>query len=244
MFSSSDVFLCLGRRKSGKSHLARKLSHAYPRKVIFDTLGEYSDRDGLLCSSFEEFSKNLIATERDSEFTLIYQFDIEKDQNVVEFNEALRCLFYRGNLLILVEEIQNFSSPHSMCLWLKNSLLIGRHRNLALLFTTQRPGECHKTIVSQANHVFCGSLHEKNDLEYVRTVLGDHAYRLINIPERQFLYFQPGKSLQHIDNDLNLLKAERPPSLATPMETPSPDAPESDSTPENESDSVNTLNQT
>lgn len=200
---STDVFLSLGRRGSGKSYIARRISEAYPRKVIFDSLGEYGDTDGIVCHSFDEFSERLIENANSPSFTLIYQFNPEEENNVDEFNQALRVLWYKGNVFIVIEEIQIFASTHNMCMWLKNALLTGRHRNIGLFFTTQRPGECHKTIISQANHVFCGSLHEKNDIDYARSVLGEKAYDLVALPDREFLYFRPGVGIIHIDNDLN-----------------------------------------
>jgi hypothetical protein len=202
MLKSTDVFLSLGRRGSGKSYLARKLSSAYPRKVVFDSLGEYSDDDGIIVCNFDEFCQKILETQNSHAFTIIFQFDPESETHVDEFNQALRILWHRGNVLILIEEIQLYSSPHSMCLWLKNCLLTGRHRNVGLIFTTQRPGECNKTIISQSNHVFCGSLHEKNDIEYTKSILGESAYSLSSLPERQFLYFRPGQSLTLINNNL------------------------------------------
>lgn len=193
MFKRTDVTLCLGRRGCGKSYLARKVSEAYPCKVIFDTLNEYNSSDGIVVHSFEEFSRVILETANSKKFSIIYQFDIEQEENGPEFNEALRVLYYRGNLLICVEEVQSFASTHRMPMWLKRCLLTGRHRNLALAFTTQRPGECHKTIISQSNHVFCGPIHEKNDVDYVRSVIGDQAFDLIQQPERQFKYFRPGE---------------------------------------------------
>lgn len=201
MFKSTDVFLILGRRGCGKSYLAKRIQDPYPRKVIFDTLGEYTDNDGIICQGFNDFCEKVIQTQTAERFTLIYQFDIEQESNGSEFSEALRVLYYRGSVFICIEEIQNFASTHSLPMWLKNCLLTGRHRNVGLLFTTQRPGECHKTIVSQSNHVFCGSLHEKNDIDYVRAVLGDKAFELASLPERKFIYFRPGQETRLIEND-------------------------------------------
>ncbi len=205
LFKPTDVFLCLGRRGCGKSHLARRIQSAYPRKVIFDPLGEYSDADGVICHDFQSFAEAVLKTQNDHSFTLVYQFDIEREDHVGEFNQALRVLWHRGNLLVVCEEIQMLSAPHSLPMWMRNQLLTGRHRNNALLFTTQRPGECHKTIISQSNHVFCGSLHERNDVEYVRSVIGDRAYDLSDAPDREFIYFRPGQPIADIDNDFNPL---------------------------------------
>ncbi len=227
MLNSTDVFLVLGRRGCGKSYLARRLQTAYPRKVIFDTLGEYSSSDGIICHGFDDFSQKVLETQNLNKFTLIFQFDIERENHSDEFNEALRVMYYRGSVLLCIEEVQNFASTHGMQVWLKNALLTGRHRKLGLLFTTQRPGECHKTIISQSNHVFCGSLHEKNDVDYVRSVLGEKAFSLSKLPERQFYYFQPGKSLQLLSNSLKSLPnnaAKSSPHPDTKHDIPSVDS--------------------
>lgn len=204
IFEATDVFLFLGRRRSGKSHLASRVSGAYPRKIIFDTLGEYSDSHGYVCHSFEDFCKKILETENSDSFTIIYQFDVENSDQTEEFNHAMRILWYRGNVFVLVEEVQNFASTHSLPHWLRQSLFTGRHRNMGLAFTTQRPGECHKSIISQANHCFFGSLHEKNDLDYCKTVLGNNAGSLATLPEREFFYFQPGKPLLRLNPDGSL----------------------------------------
>jgi hypothetical protein len=206
LFESTDVFAVLGRRGSGKSYLARRIQECYPRKVVFDTLGEYRGGNHLHCSDFESFGQRVLELQDAKAFTLVYDFDVEKEDHLPEFDQALRVLFYRGNLLVCVEEIQALATAHKMPMWLKHCLLRGRHRNLGLLFTTQRPGECHKTIISQAGHVFCGSLHEKNDLDYCRAVLGERALELGTLPEREFLYFRPGHGTVHIDNDLRAIK--------------------------------------
>lgn len=204
-FNSTDVFAVLGRRGSGKSYLARKVQDCFPRKIIFDTLGEYRGSEYFhRCDGFESFAEKILKLQGERAFTLIYEFNVEKEDHGPEFDQALRVLFHRGNVLICIEEVQAYASVHQMPNWLKHCLLRGRHRNLGLLFTTQRPGECHKTIVSQANHVFCGSLHEKNDLDYCRSVLGDQAQALPTLPERDFLYFQPGVGTIKIDNDLHV----------------------------------------
>lgn len=181
-----------------------------------DPLGEHADAGATrVVHGFEEAAAALIETQRHPEFRIVFRPDIETadEESRAEFNELLRVIYYRGNVLLQVEEVQLFCSPHFMPHWMEKCLLMGRHRNVACLFTTQRPGLCHKTIVAQAGHVFCGSLHEKNDVDYTRSILAERAFELMDLPERQFLYFQPGKPLQKITNDLkNIDAAADPPS--------------------------------
>ena len=219
MFKATDVIVCLGRRGSGKSYLADRISEAYPRQVIFDPTGERSDRsDGVHVHSFDEFGEAIVKADP-KRFRIYYEFDVESDdkRSRAEFDEALRVIYYRGNTLIRIEEVQEFSHPHSLPHWLRKNLLLGRHQHNALIMTSQRPGECHKTLISQANHVFTGSLHDRNDIDYARTTLQDRAFELPLLPERQFLYFQPGRTIQHITNDLK--NAPTSQSVKTPSES-------------------------
>lgn len=194
----------MGRRGCGKSHLAQKIQDLWPRKIIIDSLNEYTE--GEIVHSFHDFSEALIRLEslNPDAFTLVVQFDPDTEEGEETFNEMLRLCFYFGNVQIVIEEVQLYSSPHKMPHWLKQCLLIGRHNNLSLLFTTQRPGELNKTILSQCIHIFCGQIIEGNDLRYISSFLNENSERLSSIPARQFLYFSEG-NVKKITNDLKEL---------------------------------------
>ncbi len=210
-FQITDKFLFIGQSGCGKSYLARKLQ--YPRCVIFDTLHEYDD-ETLIAQNFEHFTQLVLSLQREnkSEFRLVYQFDPESGVNEAEFNQALRVLYYRGDCQIVIEEVQNFSTTHALPHWLRQCFLTGRHRNISLQMTTQRPGELNKTLLSQCRHAFFGQLFEKNDIEYCRAVLGQRAYELASLKPREFLYFSPGQPTKKITNDLKTLDQKSPES--------------------------------
>lgn len=194
----------MGRRGCGKSHLAQKIQALWPRKIIIDSVNEYSE--GEVVHSFHEFTEALLRLEnsKPDEFTLVIQLHPDGDEGEAEFDEILRLCFYFGNVQIVIEEPQNFSSPHKLPHWLKQCLLVGRHNGLSLLFTTQRPGELHKTIFSQCIHIFCGQIIEGNDLRYISNILNQDADRLSSLPAREFLYFREG-DIKKINNDLKQL---------------------------------------
>lgn len=191
----------MGKRGCGKSYLAKRVQEIWPRRVIIDTLNEYSD-GGEIVRSFSEFSKKLIEYKEKNlkKFVLIYQFPVESDDHEAEFNEAMRLCYYFGNIQVVVEEVQNHSNTSWLPPWLKKNLLIGRHKGLSLLFTSQRPGNVNKIIVSQCAHIFCGNLIDGNDVKYVSNFLNENSEKLINLPERRFIYFHDGK-IQEISNE-------------------------------------------
>lgn len=198
---STDCILIMGRRGCGKSYLSKKIQSVWPRRIIIDSLGEYTEGEHVF--NFLEFSDKLkyFKSNQINQFEVVYQFDPENELSEEEFNQILRIAYYLGNVQIVIEEIQLYSSPHKMPRWLKNCLLTGRHQNLSLLFTTQRPGELNKTIFSQCSHIFCGQINEGNDLRYISSILGAEIQKLPSLPERQFIYFSD-EGVKQISNDL------------------------------------------
>lgn len=202
-FKSTDCFLAMGRRGCGKSTLSKNLQSAYPRRVIIDSLYEYEE--GEVVYSFEEYSTKLLelSKKRAKEFVVILRVAHDDPQATDIVNHAIRIAFEFGNLMIVIEEVQLFSNHHILPAYLKNALLIGRHHNIALFFTSQRAGEIHKTILSQCNHIFVGQMHEKNDITYLKSFLGEAVDKLPNFPVHEFLYFSQSGKISRVKNSLD-----------------------------------------
>ncbi len=190
-FEPTDCILIMGQRGCGKSYLAKRLQAMWPRRVIVDSLNEYGADEGEVVSVFDDFANRLQALKQNETqaFVLIFQSHPENQIGNIEFEQILRLCFYFGGIQVVVEEVQNYSSPHNLPDWLKKCLLIGRHQNISLLFTSQRPGEVNKTIISQCAHIFCGKIIEGNDLTYIAKILRQDADKLLNIQDRRFIYF-------------------------------------------------------
>lgn len=200
MINATDCVLVMGRRGCGKSHLAKRIQEIWPRRVIIDSLNEYSE--GIIVHDFNSFTAELLRLKNSNAeaFVIIFQFDPESHLSEMEFDHILRVCYYFGNIQVVIEEIQLYSTPHNLPKWLKNSLLTGRHQNMSLLFTSQRPGEVNKTIISQCSHIFVGSIVEGNDINYLKGFLNQDAGRLSSLPDRQFLYFSKS-GITQISND-------------------------------------------
>lgn len=202
-FKATDCFLAMGRRGCGKSTLSKNLQSAYPRRVIIDSLYEYEEGD--VVYDFDEYSAKLqhLSKNRVKEFVVIFRIAHDDPQATDIVNHAIRIAFEFGNLMIVIEEVQLFSTHHSLPTYLKNALLIGRHHNIALFFTSQRAGEIHKTILSQCNHIFVGQMHERNDIQYIKSFLGDSVEKLPNFPVHEFLYFSQSGQISRVKNSLD-----------------------------------------
>lgn len=201
MIAPTDCAIVMGQRGCGKSYLARNFQSLWPRRVIIDSLNEYRD-GGLIVHNFSDFADSLLHFHEvnQKEFVLIYQFDFEARNKEHIFEEILKLCYYLGNIQVVVEEVQIYASIHNLPWRLENALLTGRHQNISLLFTSQRPGMVNKTIVSQCSHVFVGRISEGNDLKYLRSILGDEVEKLRLLPDRRFLYFSK-EGVKEISNE-------------------------------------------
>jgi DNA helicase HerA-like ATPase len=216
MFKPTDLTLTdcnaiLGMRGCGKTHLGRNIQKIYPKIVIIDALKEYKESEerklgGIIFSDFNEFCAALfeVKNKRKKRFRLIFQFNEDDENTELIFEQLIRVLYKCGNLVIVIEEIQLYSTPHKVSHWLRNLFLTGRHQNLGVIFTTQRPGELNKTILSQCAHLFVGQMHEKNDIKYISNFLGVDAEKLTELKKRFFLHWTPGGETSVIDNDFKI----------------------------------------
>jgi len=190
----------MGQRGCGKSFLAKRVQSLWPRRVVIDSLNEYTE--GTIVHNFRDFADMLYHFKEvdQKEFVLVYQFNFESHISESEFNEIIRVCYYFANIQIVIEEVQLYSSTHNLPKNLKNALLTGRHQNISLLFTSQRPGEVNKTIISQCSHSFIGLTKEGNDLNYLKNTLGNEVLKASNLPARRFLYFSEN-GVSEISND-------------------------------------------
>lgn len=195
VFGPTDITVVLGQRGSGKSTLCKKIAEVYPRLFVIDLLREWGDDDAdFITDDFNEFCKILLFTLNRPTFKIVFQFDVESDDDSrkVVFNEVMRLIYKRGietqtHAAILIEEVHHYASSHSIEKWLRNTTLFGRHARLALLCNSQRPARVHKDIISQANHVCCFRLTENADLDYLEERLGQAVEKLPQLPQFSFL---------------------------------------------------------
>ena len=170
--------------------------------MVFDPLSEHDEKNfDTIVYGFDGFSEAILKSERKSRFRILYRFDIESDSHDDEFNQAMRVLYYCGNLCVYVEEAWRFSSKGFLPKWFRESFLTGRHRKLAVIVTTQRPASLHKDILAQTNQFFSGVMFESNDVKYLAEFLGkENAESLRSLPPFQFLHYRPGQKATIIKN--------------------------------------------
>lgn len=201
MIQSNENICIFGRRGTGKSTLSRAIQNLFCNKFIFDTLYEYND--GLILKDFNSFSSYVIQTQNDLNLRAIIQLDFESAKNHEIFDEYIKMIYYRGNATIVIEEVQNFASIHKIPEFLKQASLTGRHKKVNFITTTQRVAEIHKTLLSQAHHIFAGYTDSPNDLKTLKEY-GFSTDEIVNLNNFEFIW-KFGREKIKIRNDLTVL---------------------------------------
>lgn len=198
---STDCISVIGTRGTGKSFLAREINQIFPRSVVIDPAKDWTN--GEIVTSFNQFAGKLADKfdKNERKFRIIFQFNPDEQNKDEVLNHVLRLCFHFKNLQVVVDEVQLFSSANYIPEYFKNILFMGRHNGISVMCITQRPSQLNKNILSQSLHVFCGQLHDKNDLNAVSSFLNTDAKKLFNLPKRNFIYFNPESGIKLISTE-------------------------------------------
>ena len=86
------------------------------------------------------------------------------------------------------------STSHQINHWLLRIATMGSHQGIGYLLTTQRPSLIHKTLLTQCDHIFIGSLIDENDIRYVSAFTKSFSRELSGFKPRQFIYWNHGQT--------------------------------------------------
>lgn len=203
MFSSHSNITIFGMTGSGKSVLCRQLQGYFKNVIVFDTLYEYQDHEGVIFKDFNSFAHYLISTQhQDIIPKLIIRFNPDIDENN-EINNYLKMIYFRGDCTVVLEEVQNYASVYKIPKYLKQIALTGRHKKVNFITTTQRIAEIHKSLLSQAHHVFSGFTDNSLDLK----TLNENGFSidLIEQVNQYEFIWKNNRDYYYVNNQLEIL---------------------------------------
>jgi ABC-type dipeptide/oligopeptide/nickel transport system ATPase component len=192
-FTDIDKIVIMGTSGCGKSYLGKVIQLNFSRVIVFDPMDEYQTDQKNIIRSWEQFASFVNNEGEKNKFFKVIKFSFDDDdiERISFLDHAIKVLYHLGNVTIVIEEMQLFSTPHSISKNLKNSMTTGRHQKLSFIITTQRPSLMNKTILSQSTHIFCGNLVDKNDILYVGNFIGADKNQLSSLKKGQFIWFHP-----------------------------------------------------
>lgn len=100
-----------------------------------------------------------------------------------------------GNIIFVIEEIEEFCTPQFMPPELEEIVNRGRPRyHMAYWATSRRLAEVHGSVIANCDHHFIFQCFLPRDIEYYKKFVGEVAEQAQKIPHYHFLYFRVGSS--------------------------------------------------
>lgn len=203
------IVACAGRKGCGKSTLAREILQQSPRLFAYDTMGEHR----WIPDTFTELDQAtiyLMETPGFDSFMARYIPESDDDEEQ-DFAEICSTVYDQGNMLFVVEEVvmQPGISPGAAPGKFKRIMRLGRHRNIDMLYTTQRLEECPRALTA-ATDVFILFAHsEPRSLDRISERCGPEIARMVaNFKGHEYLVYDVNEKKLVSTIDCGIMIAE------------------------------------
>lgn len=155
-----DIRAYIGASGSGKGVSVRKhLEAEKPKRLmVWDPLHEY----GSFARRVDKLG-DLARAVKGSAFTVSYYPGPAVATFPEKFAMFCRIAFEAGNLVMLVEELADVTSPSHAPLEWSNCTRKGRHRGLRIVAASQRPASIDKQFLGNCTYIRCFTLRYPSD---------------------------------------------------------------------------------
>ena len=180
----TEIITVLGQRGSGKSSWVKKRLPTIPRFILWDTLGEYQGFETF--DNLEDLVRYLDKNESGF-FQVVYNTLEETD-----FEKVCRLAGAVGTCTLIIEEVDTYATPANCPFELRKLLKVGRHYGTSMIFVSRRPAEINRLITSQSQSFVCFKMFEPRDIVYLRSIIGNEALTLSELPVLQYVDWRHG----------------------------------------------------
>ncbi len=185
--TQKKITIAIGKTGSGKSYLVKKLIEKKKRLLVYDTMCEY--KYGVVFEDrrkFIEFWRRIYI----HPYRLIYR---PLNDPASEIDEIAEAVYLLGDTCFVLEEVTAYCSEHQISDQLAHIIQRGRHKNIELIATTQRPYGLHRLLTSQAKEIYVFNTNEPRDRQYLNALLGsDIEAKLDSLKQFEYIKWQDG----------------------------------------------------
>lgn len=187
------AFVC-GMKRSGKSHLLDLLASRFPRRIIFDFVGEYDGKiaNAKTCYTLSEAVNALLtAKKRGDKWTVVCTLaDKEVPQLLAAITGKNSWARSVGGVVIQCGEVDLIApNNQGIATEVRHIFQRGRHYGISALVATQRPRDVHRVVTAQSDIICAFRQHEPRDAEYLGEVMRSDAVPLLR-ELRKFEYLR------------------------------------------------------
>lgn len=182
------IAIAIGKSGSGKSFLVRQLIRPKRRLIVFDTMAEYTD--GVVFTDRRAMLEFWRKHAR-GDFRIIYQPEFNPAR---EIDEIAELVYLCGHVCFVIEEVTAYTNPNYISDQLAHCIQRGRHKDIEIVATTQRPYGLHRLLTSQCRDIYVFNTNEPRDVAYLRDLLGAGVEaKLKTLAKYQFVHWQDGR---------------------------------------------------
>jgi hypothetical protein len=176
------ILSIFGRKGSGKSYLAKEIARDEKRIIAIDSLGEYDELT--VVDDLRPCINALVESEHKPEFKLALRtYSLEDDLILIDL------VFHMTHVTLLVEETSRYVSSAYLPQPFEQLVRYGRHSAINQIYLARRPSEIHRDLTAQSDVLVSFVQHERRDVEYLRSFMGDKANRVMNLGQYAALVY-------------------------------------------------------
>lgn len=178
-----------GKRGSGKTTLIKSQLSKIGRLMIYDVCGEYEEDTVQFVEG--EFIKFVDYVEEQGQGFFHASFVPNVPQVWIPY--FLKTAWMAKNLTLILDEVDQYSSPTSVPNELQRNINLGRHQGLDIIASSRRPASVPRLLTSQASKLIAFQTNEPRDLAYIEEYCGkDFAEAVRTLPTYHFLSWSGG----------------------------------------------------
>lgn len=118
-------------------------------------------------------------------------FILPVDKSPARFDDFCNVVNKQANMHVMIDEAHNYSSAHRISVPYARLVRDAGNQNISYTAIFQRPAENHKSIISNAAHIFVFKLPLHTDAEYLRKWVGVEVELLLQPEFRKFFKDEP-----------------------------------------------------
>jgi len=188
-----NIVAALGASGTGKSLWVKRtyLQPAPARLLVWSPLEEtdaYAETPGAMLIR-DDAPALVTAASSAKDFRLVFQPSQDKARRDAQFRTFCKLAFALGRLTVIVEELRFVTTPSRAPEPWANLTLQGRHRQLVVIATSQRPASIDKDFVGNCSVIHSGALTYPEDEHAVAKAMRIDPAKLAELQDLEFLHW-------------------------------------------------------